>query len=81
LAKPGRKRRGSSPRPERHSWSEQPLLQDNRSGEAVNLIAETAANLRRLARHHRLDLLSYLLAMVQLEAEEHLKLLKRRKLS
>ncbi|MGA7805407.1 hypothetical protein [Bradyrhizobium sp.] len=60
---------------------EEPPLQNNRSEEAVTLIAETAAHLRGLARHHKLDLLSYLLAMVQLEADEHIKLLKRRKLS
>jgi hypothetical protein len=47
----------------------------------VTLIAETAESLRRLARHHKLDLLSYLLAMVQLEAEAHIRQLKRRKLS
>jgi hypothetical protein len=34
-----------------------------------------------LARRHELDLLTYLLAMTQLEAEEQVKLLRRRKLS
>jgi hypothetical protein len=49
--------------------------------EAATLIAEQAGNLARLARRHRLDHLSYLLALAQLEAEEHLRLRSRRKLS
>jgi hypothetical protein len=49
--------------------------------EAATLIAESAGNLARLARRHRLDHLSYLLALAQLEAEEHLRLRSRRKLS
>lgn len=49
--------------------------------EAASFIAESAGNLARLARGHRLDHLSYLLEMVQLEAEEHLRLRSKRKLS
>jgi hypothetical protein len=49
--------------------------------EAATLIAEVAGNLARLARRQRLDHLSYLLAMAQLEAEEHLRLRSKRKLS
>jgi len=49
--------------------------------EAASLIAEQVGNLARLARSHRLDHLSYLLALAQLEAEEHLRLRSRRKLS
>jgi len=49
--------------------------------EAANFIADTVASLTRLARRHDLDLLAYLLAMAQLEAEEQVKLLRRRKLS
>jgi hypothetical protein len=49
--------------------------------EAATLIAEQAGNLARLARRHRLDHLTYLLALAQLEAEEHLRLRSRRKLS
>jgi hypothetical protein len=45
------------------------------------LIAETAADLARLARRHRLDILRFLLAMAQLEAEEHLRLRSKRNLS
>jgi hypothetical protein len=51
------------------------------SEEVVNFIAETAASLAQLARRYDLDLLTYLLAMAQLEAEEQVKLLRRRKLS
>jgi hypothetical protein len=51
------------------------------SEEAANFIAETVGSLARLARRHELDLLTYLLAMTQLEAEEQVKLLRRRKLS
>ena len=49
--------------------------------EAVALIAETVAELRKLARRHRLDVLSHLLGMAQLEAEERLRLRSKRKLS
>jgi hypothetical protein len=51
------------------------------SEEAANFIAETVGSLARLARRHELDLLTYLLAMTQLEAEEQVKRLRRRKLS
>ena len=44
-------------------------------------IAETSADLSQLARRHRLDLLGHLLQMAQLEAEEHLRLRSKRKLS
>jgi hypothetical protein len=49
--------------------------------EAAAFIAEVLADLSRLARRHRLDLLGYLLRMAQLEAEEHLRLRSKRKLS
>jgi hypothetical protein len=51
------------------------------SEEAANFIAETVGSLARLARRHELDLITYLLAMTQLEAEEQVKQLRRRKLS
>ncbi|WP_461327459.1 hypothetical protein [Bradyrhizobium huanghuaihaiense] len=44
-------------------------------------IAEQAAALRKLAERHKLDVLHYLLGMTQLEADEHLRLRTRRKLS
>jgi hypothetical protein len=49
--------------------------------EAAAFIAEASADLSRLARRHRLDLLGHLLRMAQLEAEEHLRLRSKRKLS
>jgi hypothetical protein len=54
---------------------------DGDPDEAASLIAESTGSLARLARRHRLDHLSYLLALAQLEAEEHLRLRSRRKLS
>jgi hypothetical protein len=49
--------------------------------EAVAFIAETVAELAKLARRHRLDVLNHLLGMAQLEAEERLRLRSKRKLS
>jgi hypothetical protein len=49
--------------------------------EAVAFIAETVAELTKLAKRHRLEILSHLLAMAQLEAEERLRLRSKRKLS
>ena len=49
--------------------------------EAVAFIAETVAELTKLAERHRLEVLSHLLGMAQLEAEEHLRLRSKRKLS
>ena len=49
--------------------------------EAAAFIAETAADLVRLARGHRLDMLGHLLRMAELEAEEYLRLRGKRKLS
>ena len=49
--------------------------------EAVAFIAETVAELAKLAKRHRLEILSHLLGMAQLEAEERLRLRSKRKLS
>jgi len=49
--------------------------------EAVAFIAETVAELVKLAERHRLEILSHLLGMAQLEAEERLRLRSKRKLS
>jgi hypothetical protein len=48
---------------------------------AAQLISETVERLARLARRHDFDLLSYLLSMTRLEAEEQVKRQRRRKLS
>ena len=44
-------------------------------------IAETVVELVKLARRHRLVVLSHLLGMAQLEAEEHFRTRSKRKLS
>ena len=49
--------------------------------EAVAFIAETVAELIKLTKRHRLEILSHLLGMAQLEAEERLRLRSKRKLS
>jgi hypothetical protein len=73
-----RPKRGSAPGESRSRTYESG---EGGSEEAANFIAETVGSLARLARRHELDLLTYLLAMTQLEAEEQVKLLRRRKLS
>jgi len=74
-----RRKRTASGR-DRKKRSEEP---DEEGGldEAVAFIAETVAELAKLARRHRLDVLSHLLGMAQLEAEERLRLRSKRKLS
>jgi len=47
----------------------------------VAFIAETVAELAKLADRHRLEMLGHLLRMAQLEAEERLRLRSKRKLS
>jgi hypothetical protein len=49
--------------------------------EAVAFIAETVAELVKLAERHRLEVLAHLLGMAKLEAEERLRLRSKRKLS
>jgi hypothetical protein len=49
--------------------------------EAAAFIAESAADLAGLARRHRLDMLGFLLGMLQLEAEEQLRLRSKHDLS
>ena len=80
MRKPARKRKVvSSPKRRRAQSTDPP--DEGGPDEAASLIAEQVGNLARLARSHRLDHLSYLLALAQLEAEEHLRLRSRRKLS
>jgi hypothetical protein len=80
LRKVARKRKVASSPARRRSYSGEPPGEGG-PDEAASLIAETTGNLARLARRHRLDHLTYLLAMAQLEAEEHLRLRSKRKLS
>jgi hypothetical protein len=49
--------------------------------EAAAFIAETAADLVRLAKSHQLEMLGHLLRMAELEAEEYLRLRGKQKLS
>ena len=49
--------------------------------EAVAFIAETVAELVKLAERHRLEVLGHLLGMAQLEAEERLRTWSKHKLS
>jgi hypothetical protein len=80
VRKPSTKRKvASSPRRRGSHPSEPPG--EGGPDEAATLIAETTGNLAKLARRHHLDHLSYLLSLAQLEAEEHLRLRSRRKLS
>jgi hypothetical protein len=79
LSKPGRKRKVSSLSRRRSPVSELPG--EGGPDEAASFIAETAANLARLALRHRLVHLRYLLALAQLEAEEHIRLRSRQRLS
>jgi hypothetical protein len=74
----GRKRKASVRN--RRSQADEPR-EEGGPDEAVAFIAETIAELIKLARRHRLDMLGHLLAMAQLEAEERLRLRSKRKLS
>jgi hypothetical protein len=78
VTKPGKKRarvRGAHGR----SRGEEPG--EGGSDEAVAFIAEQVAALRKLAERHKLEVLHYLLGMTKLEADEHLRLRTKRKLS
>jgi hypothetical protein len=77
-ARGGRKRKASG--------GSKRSLADERDGEggpdeAVAFIAETVAELVKLAKNHRLEVLSHLLGMAQLEAEERIRTRSKRKLS
>jgi hypothetical protein len=77
LSRGGAKRKTSSRVGKRRSSASDPPGEGG-PDEAASFIAETLANLARLALRHRLDHLRYLLAVAQMEAEEHLR---RRRLS
>ena len=71
--------RGSERRDEGSQSDEQ--VGDGGPDEATAFIAETVAELARLARRHKLGMLILLLEMTQMEAEERARLRGRRKLS
>ena len=54
---------------------------DGGPDEAAGFIAEAVADLARLAERHRLEVLGRLLRMSQLEADEHVRLRSKPRLS
>ena len=64
----------------RSSLTGEPVIEGG-AEDAAHFISETVETLAKLARGHDFDLLSYLLSMTRLEAEEQIKRLRRRKLS
>ncbi|WP_426615617.1 hypothetical protein [Bradyrhizobium sp. McL0616] len=79
MAKPGKRRARAASGAEGRSRNEEPG--EGGADEAVAFIAEQVTALRKLAERHKLDVLHYLLGMTQLEADEHLRLRTKRKLS
>jgi len=79
VKKSGRGKRGTSGRTGSPQNGEPPG--DGGPDEAALFIAETVAALAVLARRHELGMLIRLLEMAQMEAEEFVRLRRRRKLS
>ena len=77
-AKTGRKRASSGK--ERRTRDDEPRGEGG-PDEAAAFIAETTADLVRLARSHGLEMLGHLLRKAELEAEEYLRLRGKQKLS
>ena len=80
MTKAGSRRKRKASGTDRRSRADEPNGEGG-PDEAVAFIAETVAELAKLAKRHKLEILSYLLGMVQLEAEERLRLRSKRKLS
>jgi hypothetical protein len=76
----GRKRKASGKKPESPTEYRE-RGEEGGPDEAVAFIAETVAELVKLAERHRLEVLGHLLGMAQLEAEERLRTRSRHKLS
>lgn len=79
MTRPGKKQARAASGARESSRNEEPG--EGGVDEAVAFIAEQVAALRKLAERHKLDVLHYLLGMTKLEADEHLRLRSRRKLS
>ncbi|GMO26536.1 hypothetical protein TM239_25340 [Bradyrhizobium sp. TM239] len=79
VTKPGKKRARAGSGAPGGSRHEEPG--EGGVDEAVAFIAEQIGPLRKLAERHKLDVLHYLLGMTKLEADEHLRLRSKRKLS
>jgi hypothetical protein len=75
----GRKRKASGKTTESPTRAERG--EEGGPDEAVAFIAETVAELVKLAERHRLEVLGHLLGMAQLEAEERLRTRSKHKLS
>ena len=80
MTKAGSRRKRKASGTDRRSRADEPNGEGG-PDEAVAFIAETVAELVKLAKRHKLEILSHLLGMVQLEAEERLRLRSKRKLS
>ena len=68
MTKTGRSRKRVSSGKDKRSRTDE-LREEDGPDEAATFIAETAADLARLAGRHKLDVLSHLLGMARLEAE------------
>ncbi|KYG99182.1 hypothetical protein SE91_12275 [Bradyrhizobium sp. DOA1] len=79
MTKPAKKRARAAASASGRLRNEEPG--EGGADEAVAFIAEQSAALRQLAERHKLSVLHYLLGMTQLEADEHLRLRTKRKLS
>jgi hypothetical protein len=77
--KSDRRRRVSAGK-NRHLGADEPGG-DGGPDEAAAYVAETVADLAGLAERHRLEMLGRLLRMAQLEAEEHVRLRSKPRLS
>jgi hypothetical protein len=80
LTKTGRRRTPASRGRDGGSPTDDPPG-DGGPDEAVAFIAETVADLARVARRHDLDILVRLLEMAQMEAQERVRLRGKRNLS
>lgn len=79
VTRPGKKRARAASGASAGSRREEP--EEGGVDEAVAFIAEQVGALRKLAERHRLQVLHHLLGMTKLEADEHLRLRSKRKLS
>lgn len=79
VAKPGKRRARAATGARRGSRNEEPG--EGGVEEAVGFIADRVGALRKLAERHKLDVLHHLLGMTKLEADEHLRLRSKRRLS
>jgi hypothetical protein len=80
LNKSERKRKPASLRRKPHSSTGEPPGEGG-PNEATSFTAESPSALAALAARHNLDHLQYLPAMARLEAEEHIRLRSKRRLS